>query len=75
MRHEDVGALLDYLHWVRDRILATCGSLSESEFRPDATTVTRSLRATLVHQLENEWAWRIRLTGGSFPAGDLVPAD
>lgn len=75
MRHEDVGALLDYLYWVRDRILVACGPLSESEFNSDATMVTRSLRATLVHQLENEWAWRIRLTEGTFPSGDLIPAD
>ena len=62
MRHEDVGALLDYLVWVRDRVLAATASLSEDEFRSGGTVATRDLRATLVHQLENEWAWRIRLS-------------
>ena len=75
MRHEDVGALLDYLVWVRDRVLAATASLSEDEFRSGGTVATRDLRATLVHQLENEWAWRIRLSEGSFPPGDLAPDD
>lgn len=36
---------------------------------------TRNLRATLVHQLENEWAWRIRLSEGAFPSDGLNPQD
>lgn len=30
---------------------------------------------TLVHQLENEWAWRVRFSEGAFPIGDLRPTD
>jgi uncharacterized damage-inducible protein DinB len=71
MRHEEVGALVDYLFWVRDQVLAATASLAEGEFRSGETVTTRDLRATLVHQLENEWAWRIRLSHGEFPAGDL----
>ena len=75
MRHEDVDALLDYLFWVRDRVLAATASLSDDEFRSGEIVGTRDLRGTLVHQLENEWAWRIRLSEGSFPLGDLAPDD
>ena len=75
MRHEDVGELLDYLWWVRDRVLLAAGSLSDDEFRSAETVTTRDLRATLAHQLENEWAWRVRLTEGAFPVGDVVPGD
>lgn len=75
MRHEDVGALLDYLFWVRDRVLAATASLPEGKFRSAETVATRDLRGTLVHQLENEWAWRVRLSEGSFPSGDLAPDD
>jgi uncharacterized damage-inducible protein DinB len=49
--------------------------LTDDEFRSPETVATRDLRATLVHQLENEWAWRVRLCEGAFPAGDLVPVD
>jgi uncharacterized damage-inducible protein DinB len=73
MRHEDVDALVDYLFWARDRVLAATAALPEDEFRSDETVTTRDLRATLVHQLENEWAWRIRLSQGAFPVGALVP--
>lgn len=75
MQHEDLGALIDYGYWVRDRVLAAAASLSESQFRSGDTVVTRDLRATLVHQLENEWAWRVRLSEGAFPDGDLAPSD
>ena len=73
MRREDVGALVDYLFWVRDRVLAATAALPEDEFRSGDTVTTRDLRATLVHQLENEWAWRVRLSRGAFPVGDLAP--
>lgn len=75
MRHEEVGELIEYLFWVRDRILAASAELTNSEFQSRETVTTRDLRATLVHQLENEWAWRIRLSEGAFPMGDLLPTD
>jgi uncharacterized damage-inducible protein DinB len=75
MRREALGELLDYLFWVRDRVLAATAELSDGEFRSRETVATRDLRATLAHQLEHEWAWRIRLSLGSFPAGDLVAED
>jgi uncharacterized damage-inducible protein DinB len=75
MRQEEVGALVDHLFWVRDRVLAAATSITEDEFRSRETATTRDLRATLVHQLENEWAWRIRLTQGTFPADGLNPED
>lgn len=73
MRHEEVGALVDYLYWMRDQVFAATASLPEGEFRSAETVTTRSLRATLVHQLENEWAWRIRLSQGAFPVDGLDP--
>jgi len=75
MRREELGVLVDYLYWARDRVLSAAESLPGDAFRSRETVATRDLRATLVHQLENEWAWRIRLSQGAFPAGDLNPED
>ena len=75
MRHAEVGELLDYLAWMRDRILAATADLTETEFRSAETVTTRDLRGTLAHQIENEWAWRIRLSEGAFPVGDVLPED
>jgi uncharacterized damage-inducible protein DinB len=75
MRHDEMGELVDYLFWVRDQVLAATASLADAEFRSGETVTTRDLSATLVHQLENEWAWRIRLSEGEFPAEGLDPED
>jgi len=75
MRHEEVGELLDYVAWMRDRVLAAAAGVTEVEFRTSDTASMRSLRATLAHQVENEWAWRVRLSEGSFPVGDVLPED
>ena len=75
MRHDDVGELLEYLFWMHERILAAASGLTPSEFRSIDTVTTRSLRATLAHQVECEWAWRIRLSEGAFPGGDVLPSD
>jgi len=74
MRHDDVREQLDYLAWVRDRVLTAAAALTDDEFRSSDTVTTRDLRGTLAHQLECEWAWRVRLTEGAFPEGDVLPA-
>jgi uncharacterized damage-inducible protein DinB len=73
VRHDEVGEALDDLYWVRDRVLAATAGLTDEQFLLEDTVTSRSLRATLVHQLECEWAWRIRLGQGSFPASGLLP--
>ncbi|MEW6224588.1 MAG: DinB family protein [Chloroflexota bacterium] len=75
MQLQDVTEQVDYLFWVRDRVLTAAATLSPTDFVSSETVTTRSLRATLVHQLECEWAWRIRLAEGAFPAGNVRPDD
>jgi uncharacterized damage-inducible protein DinB len=70
-----VGEQLDYLWWARDRILVAAADLSRAAFCAQDTVTARSIRATLAHQVECEWAWRIRLSTGSFPDGDVLPGD
>lgn len=73
MQRQDVTQQIDYLFWVRDRILAAAATLTPVAFASSETVTTRSLRATLAHQLECEWAWRQRLADGAFPDGDVRP--
>jgi uncharacterized damage-inducible protein DinB len=75
MNLEDSGELIEYLFWVRDRILATSATLTEREIGSSEMVTSRDLLGTLRHQLENEWAWRIRLSEGSFPSGDVLETD
>ncbi len=75
MPHDEVGDALAYLYWARNRIAGAAAALPDAEFRSDEPSATRSLRATLAHQVENEWAWRLRLRSGAFPDAGVVPED
>lgn len=75
MRPEEVDEALAFLYWSRDRIVAAAAGLTDAAFCSDTPVATRSLRGTLVHQVECEWAWRIRLLGGAFPDGDVLPGE
>ena len=60
MTPTDIAALFDHLYFVRDRILAAADTPGVLLVDPDPPTV-RDLRATLVHELDVEWSWRVRL--------------
>jgi uncharacterized damage-inducible protein DinB len=75
MRRDEVALQFDYLYWIRDRILTQAAELSTDEFTAPETVTTRSLRATLVHELDVEWSWRERLRRKDFPEGELRPND
>ena len=58
----DIAALFDHLYWVRDRILAAADDPAVPFVDPAPPTI-RDLRTTLVHELDVEWSWRVRLAG------------
>ena len=62
MQHDDAEALFDHLYWIRDKLLAAADHPSVTLVDPRAPT-GRDLRATLVHELDVEWSWRVRLAG------------
>jgi uncharacterized damage-inducible protein DinB len=62
MRPTDIAALFDHVYFVRDRILAVADTPGIPFVDPSPPT-ERDLRATLVHELDVEWSWRIRLAG------------
>jgi uncharacterized damage-inducible protein DinB len=63
MRKPDVAVLCDYMYWVNHRLLDAARQLSEDEYLAPTTVTTRNLRATLVHELDVEWSWRLNLRG------------
>ena len=76
MRKTEVVFLFEYLYWLRDRVLEAADTLPEDAFVDEATVTTRTIRATLVHELDVQWSWRERLIHGAFPeAEDLDPVD
>ena len=72
-------SLVDYIYWVNERLLDAAGALPPGAF-VDATDVTsRDLRATLVHELDVEWSWRLNVQGKPMeewgPDEELRPED
>lgn len=55
--------LIDYLYWVRDRVLRAADGLDRDEFGATPTVQNRDLRGTLTHELDIEMGWRARLRG------------
>ncbi|HEV8053676.1 MAG TPA: DinB family protein [Candidatus Limnocylindrales bacterium] len=76
MRKADLLTLFDYMYWATQRILDAAEQLSVDEFVASSSVTTRDLRATLVHELDVEWSWRLNLQGrlGDDEA-DLSPDD
>ena len=60
MTPADVAALFDHLYFVRDRVLAASDDPG-APFVDPAPPTLRDLRSTLVHELDVEWSWRVRL--------------
>jgi uncharacterized damage-inducible protein DinB len=59
----DVQSLFDWLYWVNHRLLDAAEGLDDTAFRAPSKVTTRSLRETLVHELDVEWSWRENLRG------------
>ena len=70
MVRTEVEALIGHMYWANDRVLGAAGLLSAEEFVAPSDLTTRSLRETLVHELDVEWSWRLNLQGRSDEAPD-----
>lgn len=63
MRGPELRQLVDYLFWVNRRLLDAAGRLPDEVFASASGDTVRDLRATLVHELDVEWSWRMVLEG------------
>lgn len=71
IRSTDIAPLFEYLYWLRDGALAKAAELDPSEFLDTATVAYRDLRATLVHELEVQRSWRLRMQGAPKEVWDV----
>jgi uncharacterized damage-inducible protein DinB len=64
--------LFEFLYWQRDRAMHTAAQLTTPEFVDPGPTVYRDLRSTLVHELDVERSWRLRLQGAANELWDVT---
>ncbi len=79
MRSAEIRSLVEYMYWVNHRLLAAAEGLTADQFIAAAHPTTRDLRATLVHELDVEWSWRLNLQARPLdefgPEAELQPND
>jgi uncharacterized damage-inducible protein DinB len=73
MNAQELGTLLDYHYWARDRVLAAAELLTPEQLTRDLGSSFRSVRDTLVHIYAAEWAWCGRWNGQA--PTSLIPSD
>jgi len=61
VRQRELATLFDYMYWAHERLLTTATRLTDAQFTLRSVIAGRDLRATLVHTLDSEWSWRLRL--------------
>lgn len=74
MQIRDLRTIYDYNYWATARMVSAGRKLSAEQFAAPAAFPYGGLRGTLLHMLDAEWAWRMRLQHGA-PWTDLVEAD
>ena len=55
--------MVEHLWWTNRRLLDAAQRLPDRAWTSDEHVTERSLRATLVHELDVEWSWRLALEG------------
>ncbi|MCB0114108.1 MAG: DinB family protein [Caldilineaceae bacterium] len=61
MNTSDLQTIYDYNYWANGRILAAAAQLSQEQFVAIPASSGGSMRGTIVHVLDAEYAWRMLL--------------
>jgi uncharacterized damage-inducible protein DinB len=76
VRRDEIDSLFGWMYWVNAKLLDAADRLSPEQFLAPTVATTRDLRATLVHELDVEWSWRLNVLGRlSDATEDLKPED
>ena len=73
MTRNEIGLLIDYHYWARDRLLDAVAALTPDQYTRDLGSSFKSVRETVTHIYAAEWAWFERWNGRSPTA--LLPPD
>jgi uncharacterized damage-inducible protein DinB len=71
---QDLELIYDYNYWANARMVVAGRKLSAEQFAAPAAFPYGSLGGTLLHLLDAEWSWRMRLQHHA-PTTDLLEAD
>lgn len=65
MKTDEIKLLYEYNYWADRLVLSACAKVSAEQYSAPSSFRTgyASLRATLVHMLDNVWQWRITCQG------------
>lgn len=61
MKLSDIKLMYKYNYWANEQILKTTELVTSEQFTMQQSIPWGSLRGTLVHMLDTEWAWRMLL--------------
>jgi uncharacterized damage-inducible protein DinB len=64
MNLQEIMTLFDYNYWTNKKLLAKSAELTQEQFESPSTHSFGSLRGTLLHTMDAEYAWRILCTEG-----------
>jgi uncharacterized damage-inducible protein DinB len=73
MNSKEIGLLIDYHYWARDRVLDAVAPLTSEKLTRDLGNSFRSIHETLTHLYAAEWIWYQRWQGEA--PTSLLPAN